>query len=110
MDLLAAFGRLNALAGQHLPDQLIPPARLRRMRQAINPRRPQGTDWPTFAEPEAVDEFLHGCLVSSIVALGPKRMRLIERPIVEDHIMHRARRDIDAARHPGLARRLKKLQ
>jgi hypothetical protein len=57
-----------------------------------------------------VNKRLQGRLVGAVMAMRPERVRFIQRPIAEDHVVHGARRDEDKARHTCLERCLKELQ
>src|SRR5262249_44695656 len=87
VDLLAAAGRLDPLAAQHLADQAIPAAGLWRTGQAVDPRGPQGADGPALAQTVTGDERLQGRLVGAVVARRPQRVRLVQRPVAEDHLV-----------------------
>src|SRR5262249_2492927 len=95
VNLLAAACRLDPFAAQHLADEVIPAAALRRPGQAVNARGPQGADRPALSQAVTVDERLQGRLVRAVVARRPQRVRLVQRPVVEDHFVDRARRDED---------------
>src|SRR5262249_35037640 len=109
VDLLAAASRLDPLAAQHPADEFIPAAVLRRVGQSVDAGRPQRADGPALAQAVAVDERLQRRLVGAIVARRPRRVRLVQRPVVEDHFMDRAGREEDEARYAGLEGRLEQL-
>ena len=88
MNFLATEGRRDRLIPQHLADQIEPSAIACQMRHAVDSGRPQGADRPTVAKSVAVDEFLQGRLVRTIMALWPKRMGFVKRTILENDIMN----------------------
>src|ERR1051325_5324762 len=80
------------------------------MGQAVDAGRPQRADRPALTEAIAMNERLQGCLVGAVMAVRPQRVRLIQQPITEDHVMHGARRDEDKARDTCLERCLEQFQ
>ena len=78
-----------ALAGHRLPshdrlDQLKPPTRAGGTRYSVDTARAETADGISVPQAVAVDELLERPFVRSVMTHGPGRMRLIERPIVED--------------------------
>src|SRR6516165_9582352 len=106
MDLLATARRLDGIPAQYLSDEVEPAAGLRRVSQAVNAGRPQGADRPVLAQTVAVDERLQRRLVGAVVAGRPQWVRLVQGPVVQDHLMDRTRRNEDEPLDTALHGRL----
>src|SRR3954451_20314635 len=102
MNLLAALGGPNRLTLQYLLDKLVPAAGGRRVIEAVDSRGAQRADGPPLAQAVAVNERFQCGLVCSIVTFRPQWVRLVERAVAEDHVMHGTRGEEHAARQARL--------
>jgi hypothetical protein len=110
MHFLAPARRLDLLAAQHPADQVVPAAGVGWVCQPVDAGRPQGADRPAPPQAEAVHERLQRRLVGAVMPRRPQRVRLVQRPVAQDHLVDSARREEDEARHAGLEGRLEQLQ
>src|SRR5512135_1898860 len=110
VDLLAPSAALDVLAPGHRADQVEPLARAGRVGQAVDARRAQGADREAQAEPVAVHERFERGLVGAVVAGRPERVRLVERAVAEDLLVHGAGRDENEPADACLPRRLDQVE
>ena len=95
MHLLASAPALDRLARHDGLDERVPLAGMRGVSKAIDARRAERAERHPFAMAVALNESLDRRLVSTVMAMRPERMGLVQRPVRKDPVVHGTGRDED---------------
>ena len=104
VDFLSASFAGHWLTAYYRRHEVGPFAYVCRTGKAVDSGWPQGTDRVAVAESVAVNELLQGCLVGTVMALRPNRVRFVQGPVVENLLVYRAGREEHEPSDPSLPR------
>src|SRR6478609_4333855 len=102
--LAATFARHRLPLGDSL-NQFKPLAVLWWLGEAVHAARSKCTNRIAHSQAVAVNELFDCCFVGPVMALGPSRMRFVERPIIEDLLVDRTSRNEYESTDAGIASR-----